>query len=519
MKRTLALVLTLLIALCFTLPAMAVELDLPLAEDGYNVTIMLRKEELSQNTWPEKECVQYTEEQTGIHVEWIEIPFSAWDEKVNLTIASDDLPDAFIGSVDVVANMDILTPLDDLIDQYAPNTLEMFETLPDMRGALTLSDGHIYSLPTGDADPKNEVNGEMWINQTWLEQLGLEMPTTIDEFYDVLVAFRDSDPNGNGEQDEIPLLVSAASSNAARHDYLFGLFGTLENNQHVRVEDGQVIFTPAEDGYFEALSWLHKLYEEGLMNSEYYTEDYQQFLAKGHSETPIVGVVIEWYIDNIILSDFVSDYTVLPPLKDSEGNLMTWCPDMGPNSPQGTLNGFTITTACEHPELLVEWYDYINSNLDIQLLWNYGPEDLIWRYREDGLWELFNDNVPEGTSSSQIRRTMGTGPASPVYAYSRFRGPGVEFYANRIAAKVEANTLYKEAFPKERLSNGFGEVEEEAERNLLLVDIDNYLDQFKANAVVKGITEEEWQAHLDKLKSLNIEEYVGYWQSYFDSHQ
>ena len=117
----------------------------------------------------------------------------------------------------------------------------------------------IRDRPTGDADVKNMVNSEMWINKAWLEKLGLQAPRTVDEFYDVLVAFRDQDPNGNGLKDEIPLLVSA-SSGAARIDCLFGFFGTLENDHHVRVQDGQVIFTPAEDAYFEALQWLDKLY-------------------------------------------------------------------------------------------------------------------------------------------------------------------------------------------------------------------------------------------------------------------
>ena len=519
MKKTLVSLLALLLAVCVALPAMAIELDLPLMTDDYTFTIMIRKEELCQNTWSEKECVQFTEEKTGVHVEWIEVPYSAWDEKVNLAIASGELPDAFIGKIDVVSNVDILTPLESYIDASAPNTLLMFDTLTNMRGALTQSDGHIYSLPIGDADPKNEINGEFWINTAWLEKLGLSMPTTVQEFYDVLVAFRDGDPNGNGIQDEIPLLVTNTNDNASKIDYLFGFFHTLENNQHVRIEDGKVIFTPAEDNYYEALQWIHKLYAEGLMNQEYYTEDYQQYMAKGQSETEIVGVTLSWYIDNIILKSHVSDYACLEPLTTDDGSLMVWNRDLSPNSPQGTLGGFTITTACKYPEVLVKWYDYINSDLDIQLLWNYGPEDLIWKYLDDGTWTLFNDNVPEGSSSSQIRRTMGTGPAGPVYAYSRFRGPGVETYADRIAAKVAANQAYAPALAKEYLSNGFGDVEEEEERNMLLVDIDNYLSQFKANAVVNGITEADWQQHLKVLDSLSIDEYVGYWQSYYDAHK
>lgn len=42
--------------------------------------------------------------------------------------------------------------------------------------------------------------------------------------------------------------------------------------------------------------------------------------------------------------------------------------------------------------------------------------------------------------------------------------------------------------------------------------------QFKANAVVNGITKDDWQRHLQVLESLDVETYTGYWQSYYDAH-
>ena len=214
----------------------------------------------------------------------------------------------------------------------------------------------------------------------------------------------------------------------------------------------------------------------------------------------------------------MQNFAYLEPVTGPNGTPI-WSKAISPNSPQGTLNGFTITKSCKNPELLVKWYDYINSNLDILNLWNYGPENVIWRYTDDGRWELFNDNVPEGSSSSQIRRTLGTGPNAPLYAYSRFRGPQAEKYADRIAAKVTANEAYAKYVPAENIPNGFGDADEETERNMLLVDIDHYLNQFKAHAIVDGITEAEWQDHLKTLSTLGIDEYVGYWQSYYDAHK
>lgn len=99
-----------------------------------------------------------------------------------------------------------LTPLDDLIDQYAPNVQALFQERPDYPPALRGTDGQIYGLPIGDESTHNIIDSQMWINTAWLEKTGLPMPETTDEFKKVLEAFRDGDMNGNGDTtDEIPL--------------------------------------------------------------------------------------------------------------------------------------------------------------------------------------------------------------------------------------------------------------------------------------------------------------------------
>lgn len=517
MKKLATMILSLLLVLAIAAPAMAVETALPLLDEKQTFTIMVKKEELCMNTWPEKECVIQTEEKTNVHVEWIEVPSSGWTEKVNLMFASGDLPDAIIGGVDVVANQDVLTPLTEYIERSAPNVLQMFGDIPEMRGALKCSDGEIYSLPTGDAAAQNEFPNEMYVNTVWLEKLGLSKPTTIDEMYDMLIAFRDQDPNGNGQADEIPMLATN-SWDKSNLDNLFGFFGTLDSESHVRVVDSKVIFTPIEDAYFEALQWFHKLYSEKLINQEYFTEDYQQYLAKGSADPCITGVAIDWYKDNIITGAATADFDTLEPVAASPDVQPLWNKAV---MPQGKLNGFVITTACKDPETLVKWYDYINSDLDVLNRWNYGPENVLWRYTDESRtkWEQFTDNVPDGVTSSELRRTAGTGPEAPLYAYARFRGPDVENLSARYAGKVATNQAYLKYVPAQAISNGFGDPDEVSERNMLLVDIDNYLNKFKANAIVNGITEEDWQKHLETISTLSLDEYVGYWQSYYDAHQ
>lgn len=488
------------------------EEGLPIVKEPQTFTIAIKKEPLSQNTMEEKECVIYTENQTNVHIKWIEIPESGWNEKVNVMFASGDLPDAFMGTVNVMKYRDQLAPINEAIDQYAPNIQQIFKDVPEMRPALTTPDGNIYSLPTGDDNLQNQVGEGLYINKTWLEKLGLDMPQTVDELYDVLTAFRDQDPNGNGVVDEIPLGITAAN-NSSHFGSLFGSFGTLDNEKHIRVEGDKVIFTPAEDGYYEGLKWFHKLYEDGLMNKEYFTEQFQQWKAKGDSQDPLFGVVKDWYIDNIISTQNASQYVCLPAVKGTDGKTL-W--DRNP-SPNCELGGFTITKSCKNPEVLVRWYDYINSSLDILNMWNYGPVDTgAWHYLDDGRWEVFSDNVPEGSSSSELRRTAGVGPRA-VYAYWKYRGEGVEKFNDRFEKKLEAVNTYLPVAPEKVIPFGYDDAEREDERNILLLDIDTYLKNFVAESVTQGIDDEGWKEHLKTLESLEVKRYTELYQLFYDS--
>ena len=99
-----------------------------------------------------------------------------------------------------------ILPLNEYLDNSSVGYAAAFEKLPGLRDYITTPDGNIYSLPNVDGSLHVQYNMKLWINTTWLENLGLEMPTTTEEFYDVLKAFKEQDANGNGDpDDEIPL--------------------------------------------------------------------------------------------------------------------------------------------------------------------------------------------------------------------------------------------------------------------------------------------------------------------------
>lgn len=156
-----------------------------------------------------KGFVEETEKEAGITIDWDTYINSEWGDKKSVLMAGGDLPDAFWGSLalsdgDIAQNQSLFIPLEDLIEEHMPNLMAAFEAEPSLRALVTSPDGHIYSLPK-KLPLRPKTGNQLFINQKWLDNLGLEMPETHEEFYDVLKAFKDQDANGNGDSnDEIP---------------------------------------------------------------------------------------------------------------------------------------------------------------------------------------------------------------------------------------------------------------------------------------------------------------------------
>ena len=103
----------------------------------------------------------------------------------------------------------------------------------------------------------------------WLHNLGLDLPTTTDEFADVLRAFRDNDANGNGNpNDEIPLAFKFTDWGGYDHGPYMGAFCYPLNQQYVLVDNNQVVFLGNQEGFKEGTKWLAELYGEGLIDPE-----------------------------------------------------------------------------------------------------------------------------------------------------------------------------------------------------------------------------------------------------------
>lgn len=468
----------------------------------------------------DKECAIETEAATNVAVEWMEIPTSAWTEKINIMFSTNSLPDAIIGEVNISRDYTLMAELDALIDAYAPNVQALMNERPEYKSALKAPDGKIHSLPVGDDSYHNQLNLQYWINTEWLKKLNLTMPKTTDEFYKTLVAFRDGDPNGNGQKDEIPFTFRGVWEGNSGIRNILGAFGVVETPAHVFLKDDKVIFASREQGFYDALVWLNKMYKEGLIDKEAFTMSADQYNSRG-SGKDIIGVHANYGADNSAVNNGDgSRYQALPVLKGPSGSQL-----IGANRVVKS-GGFSITTECKSPEVLVRWYDYVNSSLELALKWGRG--------KQGEFWEIVQENGVEkpkfiALNADKLKNMGYSYKTTPEYRNGEtFGGSTPSLWRLSYDEKL----LYSEDWPKDYKKKAVEEAlpfavyglpignanPQNAERRaLLLTDMNNYLMKFVAQAVINGIDEAAWKKHLDSLKTLKVDEYVQLCEEYVKS--
>ena len=278
-------------------------------------------------------------ENAGISITW-ETMSDSLSEQVNIRIAGNDLPDAFnavgFSNYDLTKNGEDgvfidLTPY--ITEEYMPNLTKILEEHPDIRAAITMDDGCIYGLPAGEqmgtagiGKPEDyniyTIPQYSMINKTWLDELGLEVPTTLDELHDALVAFKESDMAtmyGNDPGSTIPMSFGIDQWCWGQNIYYAG-FGFTNWTNDVCMDlllqpDGKVNFVCDDDNYRVALEYFHDWFTEGLIDQEVFSQDDTQYMAKCSQGR--VGVATWWYIEEL-MGDHSDDYVFLPILDGPE---------------------------------------------------------------------------------------------------------------------------------------------------------------------------------------------------------
>lgn len=454
--------------------------------------------------------------EAGVTIEWEQIR-SGWDEKKNVLLASGDVPDIFISAIndnDIASFPDLFLPMNDLIDQYAPNIQKMFQELPDTRSLATSLDGNIYGLVSVIPHRPSSYN-IFSINQTWLDTLGLETPTTFDEFYEVLKAFKTKDPNQNGKDDEIPFdwapdrgLFTAMSLIGAYGNYAEDFSG-----EWFSAKDGKVVFLPTTEDYKNLVSYLHKLYAEGLINQEVFTQDYSQFQARSKdTENATVGATMGWSIEDRFGTQWKDQYKVLLPIAAQDGIKPVW--PANEIRTKYLTNKAQITTKCENPEAAMKWLDAFYAE-EMSAQGYYGSLDLCVEKKDNQYIVL---DPQDNMGADEWKWTNALVDNGIMYVSkdleSRIIAPA------SITERVEQDALYASYFPD---NDGILPVlkfssDENSDLAIMKADIFNVVDLYWSTWIAKGGVEEQWEAYLQELNNLNLEQMMKIYQDRYTEY-
>lgn len=448
-----------------------------------------------------KLLVQELEEKTNVHIEWDYYPVATWPEKKSLLFAADDLPDAFMGGGPSIltdqevinyGSQGLLIPLNEYLNEETMRNVynDIAVEHPDLMAQVTMPDGNIYSLPSYDYGIVTTTNEPLYINKTWLDNLGLEVPKTTDEFYAVLKAFKEEDANQNGDPtDEIPYTFKTHNLD------LFSSFGAPDSPSHLGYKDGKVYYTAAQPEYKEAIKYFNKLYSEGLIDPEAFTQDGPMFNAKWKdgedgSKPRIVGAFQTWR------SNGAADYVAIEPLVGPTG-VQAW-----PERPVGFQEtcAFAITKSASNPMLVALWADQLyEQDFAIQQTLSYkiGTHMEL----EEGKFKLIQ--TPDLTKEPDKSTFLGNGNKVGANV-SKSNGERM-FVPPHMVEKQELDLLYKDYYLNKNMPKVSYTLEESQTLADYQLDINGYVDKMYAKWVMSGGVEEEWDGYLQKLDSMGID--------------
>lgn len=238
---------------------------------------------------PDDPHVQQVLEATGVQYELMSTPAGADPaEYLNLMFASEEYPDIFrpIGGFDqTLISQGAALPLDELLPKYAPN---VWKNIPKEAWDVVRSatpDGKIYYVPKVYLVPERAA----LIRQDWVDAVGMDMPETVEEYKELLRAFRDDDPNGNGKQDELP---TSGREFGKWMDHLFAIYGVAmwEGVPEWDTYEGEIQYAGVSKNMKAAISFIRDLYEEKLLDNETFLNKGEVWTAK--INTNLVG---SWY--------------------------------------------------------------------------------------------------------------------------------------------------------------------------------------------------------------------------------
>lgn len=470
--------------------------------------------------------VKWLEEKTNVHIDWNIIQDDGEGKNLDLIVASGDLPDIMdvymsAAKQQKYASEGVIIPLDDMLGKFGTYTQKLIDYLPDTKKIITAPDGKIYGLPMLEECYHCSWSAKAWINKTWLDNLGLQMPVTTDDFYNVLKAFKTGDPNGNGKADEVPLALGDWEGNIDGFIMDAFVYSSYGQNR-LTLNSGVVAPAYTQDAYREGLKYLNKLYKEGLIYKDSVSgkelEAYPTMTLVENTDAIQLGVALNGGpagdAENEAAGAPTSNYVTVPPLTGPAGF------SSASYYPPFIWGGKFISKSCKNPEVAFKWLDFLVS--DEASLWQiFGVEGKDWQRAAagtiglDGKPAIIDTSIlPAGTESGNLT-SLGY-----MWPKALFNGQVASpDRPNWIEVRLAQETMknYDGKQPKEILPTLVPDQTITAEYDELQSAISSYVTE-SVLAFVRGDMDvnNDWDSYITKLKGKGLDRYIQLTQETYD---
>lgn len=471
------------------------------------------------------ETNKYTKElerKGNVNLKFNILPAGDTTAKINLTLSSGtNLPDIMISgltdvNVSTYGGAGILIPLNKYYANSSEYLVPQAEKLLadggiDILKYITMADGNIYTIPQYNESLMNEFSTVLWIYKPWLDKLNMKVPETLDELEATLQAFKDNDLNGNGKNDEIPMVDCTA--NKGMIDILQTYVQTGEDDLVIR-KDGSLEFAYTTDEYKEFLKYMNRLTSKGLYDKTSFSQDNATLKTLINNKEVRVGVFS--HTSTSILSSVKERRLDYVPMKIMGNNVSVLFKKSLPG------NKFFITKDCEHPEVAFRIGDYM-CDKGMTIWSRFGEPGVDWIEAPEGSEALYDFLGYE----ANIETILVWGSVQNSHWHNNtpgFRTTDVVLGAgagndDSQRSKADAIKLMYDQYPKtgtivEKIIYTTDELDERA---IIKNTLDSYVEQMRYKFIVGEVDiDKGWDAYIKELNSMNVERLLEISQTAYD---
>lgn len=486
------------------------DLELPLSDGSETFEVWMGISPAAMNyisTLAENRTYQEIMTRTGVNLSFIHFHPSTQTEQFNLVCASGDYPDVmngvanqYTGGADQGIEDGVFLDLMEYLPEFAPHYYNIISTDDQLFDEVSTPEGAVVGFYSVYAEPRLNDMGYI-IRKNWLDDLGMDVPTTYDELHDALAAFK----NEKGASDALFVPSTGVS------DYFTAGYGVASG---MYVDNGEIKFGPLEEGYKEYLQLMADWYAEDLVYHDFASYgEMLTFRDPGAVGAGQVGCFYSETGDMAMFGDFSDDpdilFAAMAPVS-VEKNGTVYASDKAPSKADDIR--WAVTTGCEDPELLIQFIDYLYTE-EGALLCNYGIEGETFEYDADGVphfSDLINNNPEYDYRTAIFLYVMDAGPTvvDPMRGTSNYTQEQLDSWAVWASDNIDYSHV---------IANKVVLKAEDSEYNNVMSDIETFMDEATVKYITGEFSFDTFEADfVEKLHTMNIDRCIELYQDAYD---